>query len=1151
MTITDGRWAGDLQLRAAPRRIAQTHRRPSEPATGGAAGNSGLIARDRELAHLEHVLWSARQGTASAVALRGEPGVGKSALIEAIIDRATPDFAVIQLRGTTLGAGSAQTHKWPGPLVELLSHFVTKPNAAAHHPNGSAAHTVDSAKILERMLRTATAPVLVAVDDCELFPEGFPAALAAAVTGALSDTPTALLLAYGEQPQHSRASLAALDIPEHHLGGLEIDQCARLVTAQIGEPAPRVLRALHEATGGNPFALLDACHNLTADQLNDWRVLPEPIAFSDAIVQPFGAVLAELPDDARSALGTAAAGRAPVNVLRIALDILGLSIQALAPAQRRNVVSVRGNRLDFGHPLVRAAAYQQLPADYRSAIHYALASGFAQCGHVERAAVHRTQTTVPPNNGLSRLWGQASRVALDDGNQEAAARHEEMAAQFTTKEMAAHHLARAADLWSNAGHYMRALSCLERAAKEPHTTAFVHGEVLYQRATARRRAGQPNVVDDMIAAATLCEEERPDRAASMLADAAAHKLLFGAYDDADAVAERALALAEVVSSHAEALARALHASVAVLRDKDRTGDIWKPVSLLVGQTHRLPATASVAYAIGISLLQGGNGELVMRWATWVEQCARSMGNRALGVVPILLRAAVAVESGRLDRAVAAAEAAAEQASRCHAHTLTARALAILVDAHAARGSYGAAFESAARLFSISVEIGPAPRVEAQLALALLELQWGRSGSAVAWVRAAEEVPGPEVGADQVTGYRTVRYARAPVIATLMLLARQADGGQDLIEDLAPADAVHPAWLPWVRGVFTPDIESAQRDLHTAALALERAPLMKGRLELCWGVRLLDANDAEGARPHLERALRLFRGLDAQGWIVLAEREYARLPASPPASLPMSPREATTMEPAAASPASGPATTRRSEGARYEWEVSLLGGFSVRRHGQAVPLPPSLAAQGLKIVALRRRVPVDELVELLWPEAGPGVGTRRLRNVLWRVRAACGDLLRREGPFVSLDAETQTDVTAFRRLAEQALDRDCPSATAAKRAREALDLYHGELLPGDRYADWAALTRDSLSRLHGHLLQLLLADAMANNHAPEALGVLDRLIDQDPYEEQHYMRAAELHARNGSRGAALSMLARAERMLADLGVPPSPALRQLRSSLTTD
>jgi DNA-binding SARP family transcriptional activator len=208
------------------------------------------------------------------------------------------------------------------------------------------------------------------------------------------------------------------------------------------------------------------------------------------------------------------------------------------------------------------------------------------------------------------------------------------------------------------------------------------------------------------------------------------------------------------------------------------------------------------------------------------------------------------------------------------------------------------------------------------------------------------------------------------------------------------------------------------------------------------------------------------------------------------------------------------------------------------------MPSGLAAQALKIVAYRQRVLVDELIELLWPDAEPGVGTRRLRNVLWRLRGTCGDLLVRDGNFIRLAPEAVTDSASFRLLGEQAMGRGIPHEEAVKFAEEALRVYTGELLPGDRYEDWAATPRESMARLHMQLLELLLADAVSDQRSAGALKLLDDLIEADPYEERYYVQAAEMLVSSGNRRQALSMIERARRVLADMGVPSSASLGRL-------
>jgi len=384
----------------------------------------------------------------------------------------------------------------------------------------------------------------------------------------------------------------------------------------------------------------------------------------------------------------------------------------------------------------------------------------------------------------------------------------------------------------------------------------------------------------------------------------------------------------------------------------------------------------------------------------------------------------------------------------------------------------------------------------------------------------------------------------------MLLGRHREQAArlfDVVVRAHSAGAVPPGWTEWVGGVATDDLGDAADLFANAKEAVAGQPLLGARIELCWGVRLSEAGRTVDAEDHLRTAISAFERLGATGWAALGRRELALLPAPEDAPRPseLSPFERAVVAPGmvVASPVS------RVD--HPPWEVTLLGSFSVRRYGESVSLPLSLAAQGLKIVSLHEKIPVEELVELLWPDAGPGVGTRRLRNVLWRVRAASGDLLERDDNFIKLASDAVTDVAQFRALGEEAVRRDTPPEDAVRMAREALVLYRGELLPGDRYADWAAGFRESLARLHIQLLDLLLEVAVGHEHLQEALALLDRLIEADPYEENHYLRAAEMLARSGNRRRAQSTLDRAERMLADLGVPPSRGLVRARATISPD
>jgi len=1163
---------------------------PGRSASAAIRPEGGLVARSRELAHLDHVLWKARAGSSSAVALRGEPGLGKSALIEATVARSA-DFSVIRLAGAALEVSGTVPPGWPGPVVELLSAqdpdtLPAPPARTSERRRGARPFVGTVASAAPRMVlaaadalsalqREVRSPLLVAVDDCHVLPAWFSAALAQAVTDHLRDLPVVVLLAWRDTPHLPALELPRGVVTEHCLGGLTRAQAEVLLRHRFGQvPVQAVITALVSATAGNPAALLDASSRLDADQLSGWRPLPEPLPIGDQLAAAFARRLEDLSDDIRRALAAASAGRFPVSVLDAALNELGLGVGILEPAEEAGIVVVRGERIDFVHPLVRAAAFRQVPEEFRKAIHDAVAKVFSAQGRVERSAFHAGQRG-GRDDAVARLYTQSARVALDRGEPETAARYEELASDFATDgDASALHLARGAALWLTIGEAQRSQHCIERALRlEP--TARVAAEVQYQQARVRATADLSKAVADaMLEAASRCEADMPYRAVVMTGDAVACQLLGACSDDSAHIAHRATELARAVGTHAEALGKATLACAQILEGDDQVPpvDIVAATSLLIGQTQQFAASPHLAYVIGEALLRIGERSHARRWSRWIEDCARSVGDRALSAVPPLLEALDAMGGGRITEVLSHAGAAADIAERCRHDVLLARALGILAQAHAAQGAYDRGYECAARLFAMNSEVGRGPRVQTLVALGALELQRGRPASAIAWLGAADDDAVPRVGPQAAhPAHDTVRATWAPEAAELVLLAGGAYPLSQLlavVERACTARAVPAGWRPWIAGICEADLDVASGHFEAAALAFRDAPLCRALVELAWATKLAGAGRTEEAQEHFIESMTSFEGLGATGWAKLAEGALATLPAQGPDVGRHLVLHATTNDGHTGADPLGERATGPLHGAEHprrtrdlqvaaahaptehpRWELMLLGTFELWYLGEVVPLPVSLAAQAVKIVALQRRIPVDELVELLWPEAAPGVGSRRLRNVLWRIRAVAGEVLERDGNFIRIASEALVDVVEFQRLAEQALAHNTPPEKALQLAREALVLYRGELLPGDRYADWAAGHRERFARLHLQLVELLLEDAIRQGRLQEALDRLDDLIGAEPYEERHYLQAAELEAQMGNRRRALSTLDRAERMLADLGVPPSRSLLHIREALT--
>lgn len=1129
---------------------------PYRPARAGSEPG-GLVARSRELAHIDELLWQARRGAGGVVALHGEPGVGKTVLVEAAVARAT-EFRTVQVRGTG-GGGAGDPHAWPAPLGELASRlgtFVVEPPplAAERSPAGSGPPTsppdgaVEAvASGLRRMTEAANAPLLVTVDDCQALPAAFIDALAGAVLTLLRDDPVGLVLAWRDSPHLAAFRLARGDVPQHRLGGLTLGQSVQLMRSRFEQlPSEPVLNELVVRSAGNPLVLADVYGRLSPEQLAGWHPLPDPLPVSDVVVEAFD-VVRRFPDATRRALTVAAAAHVPREVMLAAMRQLGVERDDLGPAVDAGVVYERGPRIDFAHPLVRAAAFRGAPADLRRSVRRALSDELAREQAIETSAYHAAIDAPSPDQLAARRLGEAARVAIDRGDLEAAARHEEFAARFAAEDSAtAQSLAAAAGHWLAAGHRDRARYCAVSASGFEASPA-VRAEVQYQRARLEPDEEGPPVADRMVDAAELCLADAPNRALAMLVDAGAWRVLAGDLAGAEAVAERAVQLAGTISSHAEVLSGALRVAVAVAggRDVEELAERSR-VSLLIGQTELFPSSPEVALVVGQSLLRQRQWRQADRWARWIQRCAEHSGDRALATVPVLLRSSLELAEGNVAEARRAALDGARAAEANGTPALAAWGWCAATRLHALAGDYQGGFRDCAHLFAATDRAGCLAKLRALPSLALLELQRHRTGPALAWARTAladlEAWQAGEPGNQGAVGVEVV-----PVVASAMLLAHshiQADQWASLLPEAAGSAAgdgaagamvVPAAYHHWLQGVCTGEAAASLDDLAAASRAWADVPQARWLVDLCWAVRLAEAGRAAEAAARVEAVAEWAAGAGADGVAEIARRELQRLPTAGPRR----PDEGAA-DPVPPAPPPAPAA---------EWEVSLLGGFGVRQRGVVVPLPPSLATQAVKIVALQPRITADELIELLWEDAEPGVGARRLRNVLWRVRSACGDLLVREGNFVRLGAGAETDVERFTALAERALvGEDAGTPAAAATARAALEHYRGELLPGDRYADWATGPREAVDRTYLRLLDLLVDDALVGGRHGEALVLLDRLAQADPFNEQHHLRMAEIHLESGNRGRALEALERAERTLEDLGVARSPAVARLRSAL---
>lgn len=239
-------------------------------------------------------------------------------------------------------------------------------------------------------------------------------------------------------------------------------------------------------------------------------------------------------------------------------------------------------------------------------------------------------------------------------------------------------------------------------------------------------------------------------------------------------------------------------------------------------------------------------------------------------------------------------------------------------------------------------------------------------------------------------------------------------------------------------------------------------------------------------------------------------------------------------------------------------VVLLGSFQVWLGERAVE--PSAwrlnkAKDVIKLLALARgnRMQRDQVLELLWPDRAPDSAVNNLYQVLHAARRAIDSVDGDGHALLRLEAETLTlcrddalwvDADEFESSARRALASHLRSDYDT-----ALELYSGELLPDDRYADWAAGRRESLHRLNLELMRGLARALEDAGEMTAAADVLRQILNEDPTNEPAHRDLMRVYAASGDRGAAARQYDALETALHDeLGVTPEQESQDLVASI---
>jgi DNA-binding CsgD family transcriptional regulator len=391
-----------------------------------------LRGYEAERATLLNLLDEVRAGQSRALVLLGEPGIGKTALLDHTIDSAS-DFRVLRAAGveSEMELPFASLQQVCGPVLDRLEGI-----PGLHRDTLRVALGLSAGTAPDRFLVGVAAlgllsevaeeqPLLCAVDDAQWLDAASAQALAFVAHRLLAE-PIAVLFV-------TREPIDALSgLPEVHLDGIGDEDARSLLEEGLAAPLDeRVRERIIAETRGNPLALLELTRGLTPAEIAGGFALPDARPLADRIEQSFLRRIRALPLDSQRLLLLAAAEPVgDVPLLWRAAERLGIGDDAVAPVEAAGLFQL-GARMRFRHPLVRSAIYRAAMSKDRREAHRALAEATDRATDPDRRAWHRAHSAAGLDEEIAAELERSADRARRRGGVAAMAAFLERAAELT------------------------------------------------------------------------------------------------------------------------------------------------------------------------------------------------------------------------------------------------------------------------------------------------------------------------------------------------------------------------------------------------------------------------------------------------------------------------------------------------------------------------------------------------------------------------------------------------------------------------------------------------------------------------------------------------------------------------------------------------
>jgi DNA-binding CsgD family transcriptional regulator len=394
-----------------------------------------LLGRRSECETLDRLLDSVRAGESRTLVLLGEPGVGKTALLQYLEQRAS-GCLVARAVGvqSEMELAFAGLHQLCAPMLDRLERLPPPQRDALGTAFGLTAGDAPDRffvglAVLTLLSELADEQPLVCVLDDAQWLDVVTAQALAFVARRLRSESVAIVFA-----ARTGATQELTGLPELRVDGLGDRDARELLGSVVWGPLDkRVVDRIVAETRGNPLALLELPRGLTAAELAGGFGLPDALPLSSRIEESFLRRLESLPAETRRLLLVAAAEPAgDRDVVWRTAERLGIGIEAKAPAAAAGLVEP-GAHVRFRHPLVRSAVYRAAPPAERRGVHAALAEATDPEADSDRRAWHRAHAAAGYDADVAAELERSADRAQARGGLAAAAAFHDHAARLTSE----------------------------------------------------------------------------------------------------------------------------------------------------------------------------------------------------------------------------------------------------------------------------------------------------------------------------------------------------------------------------------------------------------------------------------------------------------------------------------------------------------------------------------------------------------------------------------------------------------------------------------------------------------------------------------------------------------------------------------------------